>query len=135
MAHSAADLLRHGLSFSRNAAFDSTVMSGTALAQTADGFGIVGPIFLAIMARLAGFEPGVVTIQATNAHIYGDHFDQVHELLAREHLDAPKLILSDNIKRIERLQDIAGAFERIEPADITLEGYESHAAIKAPMAA
>ena len=40
-----------------------------------------------------------------------------------------------NIKRIERLQDIAGAFERIEPADITLEGYESHAAIKAPMAA
>jgi hypothetical protein len=52
MAHSAADLLRHGLSFSRNAAFDSTVMSGTALAQTADGFGIVGPIFLAIMAAI-----------------------------------------------------------------------------------
>lgn len=52
MAHGAADLLRHGLSFSRNAAFDSTVMSGTALAQTADGFGIVGPIFLAIMAAI-----------------------------------------------------------------------------------
>lgn len=92
-------------------------------------------IFLAIMARLAGFEPGVVTIQATNAHIYEDHFDQVRELLAREHLEAPKLILSDNIKRIERLEDVAGAFTRIEPADITLEGYESHAAIKAPMAA
>lgn len=92
-------------------------------------------IFLSVMARLAGFEPGVVTIQATNAHIYEDHFDQVRELLAREHLDAPKLILSDNIKRIERLEDIAGAFERIQPADITLEGYESHAAIKAPMAA
>ena len=92
-------------------------------------------IFLAIMARLAGFEPGVVTIQATNAHIYEDDFDQVRELLAREHLDAPKLILSDNIKRIERLEDVAGAFTRIEPTDITLEGYESHAAIKAPMAA
>ena len=59
----------------------------------------------------------------------------MRELLAREHLDAPKLILSDNIKRIERLEDVAGAFTRIEPTDITLEGYESHAAIKAPMAA
>lgn len=92
-------------------------------------------IFLSIMARMAGFEPGVVTIQATNAHIYEDHFDQVRELLTREHFAAPKLILSDNIKRIERLEDIAGAFTRIEPADITLEGYTSHAAIKAPMAA
>lgn len=92
-------------------------------------------IFLAVMARLAGFEPGVVKIQAANAHIYEDHYDQVRELLSREHLEAPRLVLSDNIKRIERLEDVAGAFARIEPADITLEGYESHAAIKAPMAA
>lgn len=92
-------------------------------------------IFLSIMARMAGFQPGVVTIQATNAHLYEDHFDQVRELLSREHFAAPKLILSDNIKRIERLEDVAGAFTRIEPADITLEGYTSHAAIKAPMAA
>lgn len=90
-------------------------------------------IFLAIMARLAGFEPGVVSIQATNAH--EDHFDQVRELLTRDHLDAPQLVLSDSIKRIERLEDVAGAFARIEPSDITMEGYESHAAIKATMAA
>jgi flagellar biosynthetic protein FlhB len=52
MAHGAAGLLRHGLSFSRSAAFDTTVMSGTALAQAVDGFGIVGPIFLAIMVAI-----------------------------------------------------------------------------------
>jgi flagellar biosynthetic protein FlhB len=52
MAHGAASLLRHGLSFSRNAAFDTTVMSGTALARTVDGFGIVGPIFLAIIVAI-----------------------------------------------------------------------------------
>jgi|JI9StandDraft_2_1071091.scaffolds.fasta_scaffold11253_4 thymidylate synthase len=92
-------------------------------------------IFLSVMARLAGYEPGVVTIQATNAHIYEDRFDQVRELLSRDHLEAPKLILSDNIKRIERLEDIAGVFARIEPSDITMDGYVSHAAIKAPMAA
>lgn len=52
MAHGAAGLLRHGLSFSRSAAFDTAVMSGTSLAQTVNGFGIVGPIFLAVMVAI-----------------------------------------------------------------------------------
>ncbi len=52
MALGAANLLRHGLSFDRSAAFDTTVMSGSALAQTVDGFGIVGPIFLAIIVAI-----------------------------------------------------------------------------------
>ncbi len=92
-------------------------------------------LFLAIMARLAGYTPGTVTIQATNAHLYEDHFDQVKEILTRDHFDAPQLVLSDRIKPIENLDDIAGAFTRIEPSDLSLEGYQSHAAIKAPMAA
>lgn len=92
-------------------------------------------IFLSIMARLAGYNPGVVTIQATNAHIYEDHFDQVSELLTRDHFPAPRLVLSDNVKKIERDSDIKGAFERIAPTDISMDGYHSHEAIKAPMAA
>lgn len=92
-------------------------------------------LFLAIMARLSGYEPGSVTIQATNAHIYDNHFNQVKEQLTRTHFDAPKLILSDNIKPIINVSDIKGVFERIEPEDITLENYESHASIKAEMAA
>lgn len=92
-------------------------------------------IFLAIMARLAGYEPGVVTIQATNAHIYEDHVVQVGELLSRPHFDAPTLILSENIRQIRDMGEIKGVFARIEPADITLAEYMSHEAIKAPMAA
>lgn len=92
-------------------------------------------LFLAIMARLAGYTPGTVTIQATNAHLYQDHFDQVKEILTRDHFDAPQLVLSDRIRRIENLDEIAGAFTRIEPSDMSLAGYQSHAAIKAPMAA
>jgi thymidylate synthase len=91
-------------------------------------------LFLAIMARLAGMAPGTVTIQATNAHIYEDHFDQVREQLARDHLPAPALNLSERIKAIS-LDEIQGVFTRIEPDDIALEGYQSHAAIKATMAA
>lgn len=92
-------------------------------------------LFLAIMARLAGYTPGTVTIQATNAHLYEDHFDQVKEILTRDHFDAPRLSLSENIRPIDNLDEIAGVFTRIEPSDIALVGYQSHSAIKAPMAA
>lgn len=91
-------------------------------------------LFLSIMARLAGYAPGVVTIQATNAHIYDTHFEQVREQLSREHFKAPSLVLSDNIRPVS-LDEIPGAFTRTEPSDISLGGYQSHAAIKAPMAA
>jgi flagellar biosynthetic protein FlhB len=52
MAQGAANLLRHGLSFSRNAAFDSAVMNENALSLTVDAFTLVGPIFLAIIASI-----------------------------------------------------------------------------------
>lgn len=90
-------------------------------------------IFLAIMARLSGHEAGTVTIQATNAHIYEDHFDQVTVQLGRDHLQPPRLWLSDHIKAV-KADEVTGAFTRIEPVDVQLSGYESHAAIKAPMA-
>jgi thymidylate synthase len=91
-------------------------------------------LFLAIMARLAGMTPGTVTIQATNAHIYEDHFVQVREQLQREHFASPRLVLSERICKVDT-DSVATAFARIEPQDIWLEGYASHAAIAAPMAA
>jgi thymidylate synthase len=91
-------------------------------------------LFLEIMSRLAGFKAGTVTIQATNAHLYDFHFDQVKEQLSRDHFANPTIVLSDNIKQITSLDDVKGAFERIEPNDIWLDGYESHEAISAPMA-
>jgi len=94
-------------------------------------------LFLEIMARLSGYQPGTVTIQATNAHLYSDHFEQVHEQLAREHFTPPRLVLSDRIKPLtpDTMDTLRGVFERIEPGDIWLEEYQSHAAIPAPMAA
>ena len=91
-------------------------------------------LFLALMARLAGMVAGTVTIQATNAHVYEDHYEQVREQLGREHLPQPTLTLSERIKPV-LVADVGGVFARIAPSDIALEGYQSHAAIKAPMAA
>jgi thymidylate synthase len=92
-------------------------------------------LILSIMAKLSGYTPGTITIQATNAHAYSDHFDQIVEQLTREHFELPVLKLSDNVKTVTDMSEIKGIFTRIEPDDIWLEGYASHAAIKAPMAA
>ena len=45
-----SSLLRHGLSFSRESAFDTSLMTGAALSLTIEAFVISGPIFLLAMA-------------------------------------------------------------------------------------
>jgi len=92
-------------------------------------------LFTHIMARLAGVEAGTATIFIADAHIYENHVEQVKEQLSRSHYPPPKLVLSDRIRKVETLDEIKGVFERIEPEDIRLEGYQCHPAIKAPMAA
>jgi flagellar biosynthetic protein FlhB len=51
IAQRAADLVRHGLSFSR-AAFDPVVMREGALGLSLDAFLVAGPIFLAIIVAI-----------------------------------------------------------------------------------
>ncbi len=53
IAQRAADVLRHGLSFSRAAAFDPEVMREGALGLTLDAFLVAGPIFLAVIVAIA----------------------------------------------------------------------------------
>lgn len=50
LSQRSSSLLRHGLSFSRDAAFDTSLMTGSALALTAEAFVIAGPIFLFAIA-------------------------------------------------------------------------------------
>lgn len=52
IAQRAADVVRHGLSFSRNAAFDPVVMREGALGLTLDAFLVAAPIFIAIIIAI-----------------------------------------------------------------------------------
>lgn len=52
IAQRAADLVRHGLSFSRTAAFDPVVMRDGALGLSLDAFLVAGPIFVAIIVAI-----------------------------------------------------------------------------------
>ena len=57
-------------------------------------------------------------------HIYTNHFEQVEKQLAREPRPFPKLTLNPDVKSV---------FD-FEMEDLTIEGYDPHPAIKAPVA-
>ncbi|MBC1473367.1 thymidylate synthase [Listeria grandensis] len=76
-----------------------------------------------LIARETGLEVGEFVHTMGDAHLYNNHMDQVNEQLAREPRALPKLVLSDKP---------ASIFD-FDVADVTLEGYDPHPAIKAPI--
>ena len=77
-----------------------------------------------MVAQVAGLEVGEFVHTFGDAHIYNNHVNQVNEQLDRQPFALPKLVLN---KGINDLFDF-----RFD--DITIEGYQSHPGIKAPIA-
>jgi thymidylate synthase len=92
-------------------------------------------LFLEIMAKLSGYKAGTFTHFIGDAHVYVNHLEQAHLMLSRDHFPQPTLKLGESIPTLTSVDDIPGIFTRMNPEDVTLEGYQSHEAIKAPMAA
>jgi thymidylate synthase len=81
-------------------------------------------LFTHMIAQVCNLEVGELIITLGDAHIYNNHFDQVKEQLKREPKPLATLELNSEISVITEF----------EMEDIELVGYESHEAIKAPMA-
>lgn len=81
-------------------------------------------VFTHMLAQVCHLEVGELIIVVGDAHIYENHVDQVKEQLSRKPLKAPTLKLNPEI-------DVITDFGM---EDIELENYQSHEAIKAPMA-
>ena len=79
-----------------------------------------------ILANILNLIPGEFVHTFGDAHIYKNSIDQVKEQLNREPKKLPKLIMP-NLDSIDELKNYS-------VDDFVLDGYESHPALKAPMA-
>jgi thymidylate synthase len=77
-----------------------------------------------MVAQVTGLEPGELVHTLGDAHLYLNHVDQAREQLARAPREMPVMRLNPAVKDL-----FAFRYE-----DFTLEGYDPHPAIKAPIA-
>jgi len=77
-----------------------------------------------MMAQVTGLQPGDFVHTLGDAHLYLNHLDQAREQLSREPRALPTLRLNPDVTDL-----FAFKFD-----DFTLEGYDPHPAIKAPVA-
>lgn len=77
-----------------------------------------------MVAQVCGLGVGDFIWTGGDCHIYANHVEQVNTQLARDCYELPTLTLNPAIKDI---------FD-FDFADISIDNYQSHAAIKAPVA-
>ncbi|MCW5696793.1 MAG: thymidylate synthase [Bauldia sp.] len=88
-------------------------------------FNIASYALLTMMvAQVTGLEPGTFVWTGGDCHLYLNHLDQAREQLTRTPRPLPTMRLNPAVRSIDGF--------RYE--DFTLEGYDPHPAIKAPVA-
>ncbi|OHA63302.1 MAG: thymidylate synthase [Candidatus Wildermuthbacteria bacterium RIFCSPHIGHO2_12_FULL_45_9] len=77
-------------------------------------------LLLMMLAQVTGYPPGDFVHTFGDAHIYGNHYEQVHEQLKRDPRPFPTMVINPERKHIDDF-----TFE-----DFKLEGYDPHPLLK-----
>ncbi len=91
-------------------------------------------LLLELFAAWSGYTAGTLTMFLADAHIYENHVDQVREQLAREPMELCKLDIADTLPENHTEASLQTLLKFLDPKFVHLTNYQSHAAIKAPMA-
>ncbi|MGU3537226.1 thymidylate synthase [Methylobacterium sp. A54F] len=81
-------------------------------------------LLTAMVAQVTGLAPGDFVHSFGDAHLYANHLDQARLQLTREPRPLPQLRLNPEVRRLEDFRF----------ADIAIDGYAPHPAIRAPVA-
>ena len=81
-------------------------------------------LFTMMVAQVCGYAPGDFVWTGGDCHLYANHLDQTHLQLSREPRPLPTLRINPDVKDL-----FAFRFE-----DFSLEGYDPHPHISAPVA-
>ncbi|MYN15988.1 thymidylate synthase [Rugamonas sp. FT107W] len=94
-----------------------------------------GAALMHLVGRLTGYTPRWFTYFIGDTHIYENHMDMVKEQLTRTPFPAPQFRISDRVPDFAKTGKYEPEWlEKVEPSDFSLEGYQHHAPITAPMA-
>ena len=89
-------------------------------------------LLLEIIAKEVNMIPDELIGNLGDVHLYNNHIEQAELQLTREPFKLPKLIINDEFWNHE-YQTIDGWINSMEIGDFTLDGYQSHPTIKAPL--
>jgi thymidylate synthase len=89
-------------------------------------------LLLEIIAKEVNMVPEDLIGNLGDVHLYNNHIEQAKEQITRTPFELPKLIINNEFWNHE-YQTIDGWVNSMEIADFTLENYQSHPAIKAPL--